>query len=169
VSALDAPRLLVPVLLALAMVGVIVWSADYAAEARALPVLVAWTTIVLLALEALVQTGTRAGRFIERMFSGEAKAETGGGAARRVTSPGALRELRGIAWPAALVAAIVIFGILPAVPAYVFLSLKIAGGKSGARAALTAIGVTVFVWTLFEWGMSYQLFRGALFGDFQGF
>jgi len=158
-------RLGVPITLALAVIGVVAWSRDYTAQARALPVLVAWTTLGLLVLEAVVQTGTPVGQWVARLFSGRAPMADEPDEAH---APPVLAQLRGIAWPVVLVALIIVFGILPAVPAYTFLSLKLAGGKSTVRAAGTALGVTAFVWALFEWSMSYPLYRGVLAGILAG-
>ena len=73
-----------------------------------------------------------------------------------------------IIWPGLLVGMTVLIGILPAVLVYVCLSLKVDGGKPLPRALATAVAVTVFAWLLFEWGLSYQLYRGVLIGMFAG-
>ena len=69
-----------------------------------------------------------------------------------------------VGWPGFLVVMTVFVGILPAVLVYVCLSLKFVGGKSLSRALIVALAVTAFAWALFEWSMSYQLYRGVLMG-----
>lgn len=151
-------RARVPLVLLLIMVGVLIASYGYEPSARALPVLVAWTTIGLLLLELLVQTGTAAGRRIEAFL------RTPNDENEAVDVP-VLRALTyAVGWPGFLLVLTVLIGILPAVLVYVFLSLKFVGGKSWPRAMAAALAVTAFAWVLFEWSMSYQLYRGVLMG-----
>jgi len=156
-------RVRVPLLLMLVMAGVLVGAYGYEPEARALPVLVAWSTIGLLVLEILVQAGTPVGRRID------AALQSKGAAPEPERVPVSRALVYAVGWPGLLVAMIILIGILPAVLVYVFLSLKLVGGKSLTSALTAAFAVTAFAWTLFEWGMSYQLFRGVLMGDFGGF
>jgi hypothetical protein len=51
---------------------------------------------------------------------------------------------------------------------YIFLSLKVIGGKSLPRALMIAVAVTMFAWVLFEWGLSYELYRGMLLAGLLG-
>jgi len=153
----------VPLLLLLLMAGVLIASYGYDPEARALPVLVAWTTIGLLIVEILVQAGTAVGSRIEKLLQGQEAAPD----PARVPMSAALTHA--IVWPGLLVGLMLLVGILPAVLVYVCLSLKIVGGKSLPRALATGVAVTAFAWVLFEWGLSYQLFRGVLIGVFGGF
>ena len=120
--------------------------------------LVAWTTIGLLLLEFLVQLGTPLGRRIETFFQSKTDEEE----SRPVPVSRAL--MYAVGWPGFLVVMTVFVGILPAVLVYVCLSLKFVGGKSLSRALIVALAVTAFAWALFEWSMSYQLYRGVLMG-----
>ena len=153
-------RARVPVALLLAMAVVLVASYGYGPEERALPVLVAWTTIALLMLEILVQAGTPAGRRIDRLLQGT---NAGPELAR---APPVTVLIHAFGWPGLLVALTVLIGILPAVLVYVFFSLKMAGGKSLRQALAIAVVLTGLSWLLFEWTMSYRLFRGVLMGYF---
>lgn len=150
-------RARVPILLLLVMAGFLIASFGYRPEARSLPVLVAGVTIGLLLLEILVQTGTTAGRGIERLFGGRRDA-----ARPAESAPMTKALLYAIVWPGFLLGMLLLVGMLPAVLVYVFLSLKVAGRKSVPRALTTAVAVTVFAWVLFEWGLSYELYRGVL-------
>jgi len=155
-------RARVPLVLLLFMAGFLIASYRYDPEARALPVLVAGVTIGLLLLEILVQAGTRTGRRIEALLQ------------RHDVSPEPERVpivkalVYAIVWPGLLVGLTLLIGILPAVFVYVGLSLKVDGAKPLPRALATAIAVTVFAWLLFEWGLSYQLYRGMLIGLLAG-
>lgn len=148
-----------PIVLLLVMIGFLIGSYGYGVEARALPVLVAWTTIGLLILEVLVQAGTPVGCRIEQFLQGQPDAP----APEPVPIVKAL--MHAVGWPVLLVILTVLIGILPAVLIYVCLSLKVVGGKSLPRALAVAVAVTVLSWLLFEWGLSYQLYRGVLMGD----
>ena len=120
--------------------------------------LVAWTTIGLLLLEFLVQLGTPLGRRIETFFQSKTDEE------ESQPVPVSRALMYAVGWPGFLVVMTVFVGILPAVLVYVFLSLKFVGGKSLSRALIVALAVTAFAWALFEWSMSYQLYRGVLMG-----
>ena len=151
-------RARVPLVLMLIIVGVLIGSYSYEPSARALPVLVAWTTIGLLLLELLVQTGTPLGRRIETFLQSKSDEE------ETHPVPIARALTYAVVWPGLLLVMTVLVGILPAVLAYVFLSLKFVGGKSLPQALAAALAVTAFSWVLFEWSMSYQLYRGVLMG-----
>lgn len=152
-------RVRVPVVLMLVMTAVLIGSYGYEPSVRALPLLVAWTTLGLLVIEVMVQAGTSVGQRIEGFLQGRGAAPE----PERVPLPRAL--LYSIVWPGLLVTLTVLIGILPAVMIYVTASLAIVGGKPLTKALLTGFAVTVFAWALFEWGMSYRLFRGVLMGD----
>jgi Tripartite tricarboxylate transporter TctB family len=154
----DLRRAGVPLVLLLVMIGVLVASYGYDPQARALPVLVAWTTIALLVLEILVQAGTRVGGHIEKLLQSKDFLPSPERAPLAKALPLA------IVWPALLVALTVLVGMLPAVLIYVLLSLKAVGRKSWAQAATIAVAVTALSWLLFEWSMSYELYRGVLIG-----
>lgn len=157
-SAESFRRIRVPLVLILVMLGALIGSYSYEPDARALPVLVAWTTLGLLLLELLVQTGTPVGRRIEAML----QTKSDGEASEDVPVVRALAYA--IGWPGFLLAMTLLIGILPAVLVYVCLSLKLVGAKSWPRALSAALAVTAFAWVLFEWGMSYRLYRGVLMG-----
>jgi hypothetical protein len=155
-------RARVPILLLLGMVAFLIASYGYEPAARALPVLVAWVTIAFLILEILVQAGTSTGRRIERLLQGQSATPEAGHA------PMGKAMLYAVGWPGLLVGLVVLVGMLPAVFAYVCLSLKVAGGKPLPRALAMAAAVTVFAWLLFEWGLSYRLYRGVLLDTLAG-
>lgn len=148
-------RARVPLLLLLGMAVFLAVSYGYGPEERALPVLVAWVTMAFLVLEVLVQAETPLGRRVEMILQGpdaEAAPEP----------PPIRRALRyAIGWTAFLVALTLLIGILPAVLVYIASSLKFDGEKSLPVSLATAVAVAVFAWLLFEWGLSYDLYRGV--------
>jgi hypothetical protein len=113
---------------------------------------------VLLVLEVLVQAGTRAGRRIEALLAAKDFLPV---PSRAALGPALMHAL---VWPALLGVFTVLLGLLPAVFLYVLLSLRLVGGKPLPRAAAIALAVTAGSWALFEWGMSYELYRGVLWG-----
>ena len=145
-----------------AMLAVLIAAYGYDASARTLPVLVAVATIVLLVLELLVQAGTRAGRTIESLFQSRDLFPAAPAA------PLAKALQHALVWPAVIATLVLALGLLPAVLIYVVASLKITGGKSWGRALLVAALVTAASWLLFEWAMSYPLYRGILWRQLAG-
>jgi hypothetical protein len=150
-------RARVPIVLLLIMAAFLVASFNYDPDARALPVLVACVTIGLIIFEILVRSGTRLGRRIESLLSGE----------RPTNQPTTVVPLKtalvhAVVWPTFLLSMIVLAGLLPAVTLYVFASLRVVGRKTTSRALATAVAVALFAWLLFEWGLSYELYRGVL-------
>ncbi len=148
----------VPLLLLLGMAAFLVISYGYEPDERALPVLVAWVTMAFLVLEVLVQAGTPLGMRIETILQGS-------NAEPAPEPPPLGRALRyAVGWLGLVVALTVLVGVLPAVFVYIALSLKLDGGKPLSVSLATAAAVTVFAWLLFEWGLSYDLYRGMLIG-----
>ena len=105
-----------------------------------------------------MQLGTPLGRRIETFFQSKTDEE------ESQPVPVSRALMYAVGWPGFLVVMTVFVGILPAVLVYVCLSLKFVGGKSLPRALIVALAVTAFAWALFEWSMSYQLYRGVLMG-----
>jgi len=145
----------VPLLLLLVMAVFLVVSYGYGPEERALPVLVAWVTMAFLALEILVQAETPLGRRVETLLHGRNAEAT-------PDAPPIGRALRyAIGWTGLLVTLTILIGILPAVFVYIALSLKLDGAKPLTVSLATAFAVALFAWLLFEWGLSYDLYRGV--------
>jgi hypothetical protein len=145
-----------PFFLLLVMVAVLIGAYAYEPAARALPVLVAWTTIILLLLELMVQARTSLGARIQNLLQVRGDDPE----PKRVPISRALTYA--VVWPGFLVILAAVIGILPAVLLYIFLSLRIVAGKAAQRALVVALAVTTLSWLLFEWVMSYQLYRGML-------
>ncbi len=144
-------------------IGFLAWAKTYPPEAAAVPVLVAWLTIVLALIDAAARTETALGRALRRVVSAEQviewKADGDGEASpRRVASS--------VFWLLAYLAGVALAGFLVATPLYVFLYVKLHGGHPARAGALTAIGTTLGVWIVFQLLFRYPLYPGLLFGGY---
>lgn len=144
-------------------IGVIflLWASTYPRSAAEVPILVAWITIILAVIDAIAQTETSAGRAVRRFVAAqkiiEWKAE---GHDEATTSRIASANF----WILAYLAGIVLFGFLLMTAAYVFLYMKLHGGKSVLASVATAAGTTIGIWFAFGILFQYPLFPGLLFG-----
>jgi hypothetical protein len=75
-----------------------------------------------------------------------------------------LKQVGAVAWVAAFAAAMLLIGILYAVPFYVFASLYFRGGRPLIVAVAVSAGATAMIWTLFVAVLGLQLYPGMLFG-----
>ena len=144
-------------------VGFLLWAQTYPPKAAAVPVLVAWLTIVLALIDAVARTETALGRALRRVVSAEQIIEWqagGDGEAswRRVASSSL--------WLLAYLAGIALAGFLLATPLYIFLYMKLHGGRSALAGAVTALGTTLGVWIVFQLLFRYPLYPGLLLGGF---
>jgi hypothetical protein len=131
----------------------------YAPDSRAFPAMVAWTMIVLLSLDVVSRTETAAGRAVTRWLNPAAQEIDPVASVYPVA-----KQAAAILWVAGFAAALVLVGVLCAIPAYVFASLRWRGGRPVWICALTAGGATLFVWALFSLVLRLQLYPGLLFG-----
>ena len=137
------------------------WARTYPPKAAEVPILIAWLTIVLASLDAIAQTETELGITIRRFVAAqkiiEWKAE---GDEEAPTS----RIVSAIFWIAAYLGGVWIIGFLPMTLVYVFLYMKLHGGKSVLASGLAAVGTTAGMWLTFEIMFNYPLYKGLLFG-----
>jgi len=149
---------------ALVMVGMtIVYLAvaySYTEQARLFPVPVGWLMLLLLGLDLVSRTKTPAGETLTRWLNPAAENEE---AEPRFPI---LRQLSALFWLAFFTAALVLIGIMYAVPLYVFGSMRFHGRKSYLTSLVTAAAVTAFTWLLFAFALQVELYPGALFSDF---
>jgi len=137
------------------------WARTYPPQAAAVPTLVAWLTIALSLVDLVSHTETKAGRLLGRLAGSDNAIEwTVEGdqqaAGRRIASS--------LGWLLAYLAGMTLAGILLATPLYIFLYMKLHGGRSASAAALAALGTTAGVWLIFELAFRYPLYPGLLFG-----
>lgn len=155
---------LVEYLPALVMVAVtiayLITAYTYSVQARLFPVPVGWLMLLLLALDLVSRTKTPIGESLTRLLNPAAEVE---GAEPRFP---VLRQLSALFWVAFFTAALVLIGIMYAVPLYVFGSMRFHGKKSYLTSLIAAVCVTVFTWVLFAFALQVELYPGALFSDF---
>ena len=132
----------------------------YTEQARLFPVPVGWLMLALLALDLVSRTKTQTGEALTRLLNPAAEAE---GAEQRFP---VLRQLSAILWVAFFTAALVLIGIMYAVPLYVFGSMRFHGRKSYLTSLIAAVCVTAFTWVLFAFALQVELYPGMLFSDF---
>jgi hypothetical protein len=141
-------------------IGYLAIAYTYAPRARLFPVPVGWLMLLLLALDLVSRTKTPAGEALTRLLNPATEAE---GAEPRFPLP---RQLSALLWVALFTAALVLIGIIYAVPLYVFGSMRFHGRKSYLTSLITAVCVTVFTWLLFGFALQVELYPGVLFSDF---
>jgi Tripartite tricarboxylate transporter TctB family len=124
-------------LLSILTVAFLATAYTYPAQARAFPVAAAWVMLFLIALD---------------VFS------------KKITEdhPPAAGQLRAVAWLVAFAAALVLIGILYAVPLYIAASLRFRGHRSWLTSLLTAAITTTGLWLLFAIVLRLDLYPGIL-------
>ena len=155
---------LVEYLPALAMVAItiayLITAYTYSVQARLFPVPVGWLMLALLALDLVSRTKTPIGEQLTRLLNPAAEVE---GSEERFP---VLRQLSAMFWVAFFTAALVLIGIMYAVPLYVFGSMRFHGKKSYLTSLIAAVCVTAFTWVLFGFALQVELYPGALFSDY---
>src|SRR5262245_14980320 len=131
----------------------------YSEQARLFPVPVGWLMLLLLALDIVSRTKTPTGEMLTRLLNPAAEAE---GQEPRFPL---LRQLSALLWVAFFAAALVLIGIMLAVPLYVFGSMRFHGRKSYLTSLVTAAAVTAFTWLLFAVALQVELYPGYFFSD----
>jgi hypothetical protein len=149
-----------PALVMLAVtIGYLMMAYTYTVQARLFPVPVGWLMLLLLALDLVSRTKTPIGETLTRLLNPAAEVE---GAEPRFP---VLRQLSAMFWVAFFTAALVLIGIMYAVPLYVFGSMRFHGKKSYLTSLIAAVCVTAFTWVLFVFALQVELYPGVLFSD----
>lgn len=149
--------------LILLTIGFIATSYQYRETSRELPLLVAWTTLLLLTVEFITQGGSRLGSIFRMYLVG--KASNLPGFDKRPTAS-VSQELGAFAWVFAVLAAVTLFGFYITIPLYVASFLRIRAQTSFKTAIVCAVVLTGIIYLLFEVLMEYRLFHGLVFGDY---
>lgn len=155
------PRSVVSVWPALAILAfaldILWWSQSYSPIARQFPSVVAG----ILAVLALIDLWSRLpvpGRGIVADFWGTSFER------REMTHRPALRdEIALTLWVLAAFAGTAVFGILMALPAFCFAYVWRRARRPALQAAAAAVILFGFEFTVFEWLLNYELYRGLLF------
>lgn len=132
----------------------------YKPDSRAMPVAVAWAMIALVGLDLAARTRTWTGERLIRWLNPAADAAQ---ASRHKDYP-AGKQLAAMLWILGFAAALVLVGVLYAVPLYVFASMRLRGGRSSLVCLAAAGGATLVIWLLFSVLLRLELFPGLLFG-----
>ena len=144
-------------------VGFLLWASTYPRSAGEVPILVAWITIVLALIDAAARTETAPGRILRRLANAESviawKMEGDEAASSR-------RIASAIFWVLAYLAGVTAVGFLLTTPVYIFLYMKLHGGKSLLASTISAAATTVGLWLMFEIVFEYPLYPGLLFGGY---
>jgi Tripartite tricarboxylate transporter TctB family len=126
----------------------------YGPALRTVPALVGWIMVILLLLDLASQTQTALGRALRSQLSA---------APPQVSYPLA-RQTAAILWVAGFAAALVLIGVLLAVPLFVFAFMRWRGRRPVWASLLGSGGVALFVWLLFVLLLRLELYPGLVFG-----
>jgi hypothetical protein len=134
---------------------------QYSPEARAAPLLIGWSVIVLAALDIVSRTQTSIGRALSAFLNPVTnRPRPGHGAAPQPAG----KQVMAIVWIAGFVAAFALIGAALAIPLYVFAATRWRGGRPFAVCLLSAAVTLAGIWFLFAWLLRLELYPGLLFG-----
>ncbi len=136
-------------------------SAAYPARAREFPAMVAWVMLALIALDLLSRTQTRAGLAIKRALNPASDLVP---RASEHTQP-TWRQVTSVLWIAGFTTAMVLIGILGAVPLYVFSALRFRGERPLLICLIAAAGATAFIYLLFGMVLRLNLYPGIFLSN----
>jgi hypothetical protein len=133
----------------------------YSPTSRAIPVGVAWVTLVLLGLVLIARTKTPFGMALSQWLNaGQDRAAVAVHANRPLGT-----ELMAAGWLVVAVVMMFVIGIFYSVPAYVFLSIAIRGRRPLWVCAVTAVAAALMAWILFKLVLQLELYPGLLFAS----
>lgn len=137
--------------------GYLITAYGYSLESRVMPTLVAWSMLVLLLLDLISRTQTRFGYAVTRWLNPAATA-----AERSLDRSVIRRQFAAVLWLAAFATALLLIGVLYAVPLYVAASLRLRGRRSTPVCLAAAAGMALLVWLLFAVLLQLNLYPGLL-------
>lgn len=160
----DRGRLAFTALILLFVLFIIVTSFSYEHDARLIPLLVGFSTMVLVL--AVLINEIHPVSIIEKMNVDWARNFRAQEFSPKKKEKVATKKfLIIICWTFGFFLFIFLFGFPISIALFTFAFLKIEGKVSWAKALLTAGIVSVAVFVIFEWAMSFGLFEGMLFGE----
>jgi len=154
-----------PVVFLALTVTFIVAAYGYPPSSRAVPLLVCYTLLVLIALDIVSRTTTRTGQFVRKFLNPASSLPGLPKSEEDEEHPSWHREFLAVAWVAAFTAGVMLVGILPSVPVYLAAYMIVEGRKKPLFSILIAAAVVLFLWVSFEQILSISLYRGMLFED----
>jgi len=146
--------------LLLLTIGYLVTAYGYAPDARAVPAGVAWVMLGLVILDLVSRTRTPLGTTLMHWLNPAGDPE----AMKDHKRYPVLKQVGAVLWIAGFAAAMLLIGILYAVPLYVFASLYFRGQRPLIVAVAVSAGAIAMIWTLFVAVLGLQLYPGMLFG-----
>ena len=147
----------VPSLLIVLSIVLLAWSATFNETARQVPMLVAGTMLVLSVFDFVCRYDVPALRPLRDFWGADFHNR------EMRHNPRWTAEAAQVLWMVGCVAAMLLIGILPAVPAFVFLYMIFNGRRPLVEGLVVAAAVFAFVYIVFEVLLDYELYRGALF------
>jgi hypothetical protein len=139
-----------------------VWTLRYNDIARQVPLLVASALFFLGVFDLVCRIDRRALDPLRDFWGGDF------GNPEMKHHPRVRDEAIQIGWMIASVAGMMLLGILPTVPLFIFFYTKVQGKRPWLESLLVAAIIFIFVYAVFELFLDYRLYRGALF-DPRGF
>ncbi len=151
------------VLIAIAII-MIVWSQRYNETARQVPLLVSYSLLVLAVIDLVCRFDQPLLRPLRDFWGADFQNRE----MKHDPSPAA--EFSQIFWIIGCVAGMMLIGILPTVPVFIFFYIAINGGRPWLESLFVTAIVFAFVYVVFEGLLDYPLYRGAFFDErgFQG-
>ena len=160
----DRGRLAFTALILLFVLFFIVTSFSYEHNARLIPLLVGFSTLVLVL--AVLVNEIHPVSIIEKMnvdWTKDLKVQES--SPKKKEKVAAKKLLIIICWIFGFFLFIFLFGFPISIALFTFAFLKIEGKVSWAKALLTAVIVSAAVFVIFEGAMGFGLFEGVLFGE----
>jgi hypothetical protein len=151
-----------PIILIALALAMILWSFQYNETARQVPLITSYALLILAAMDLLCRFAVPALSPLRDFWGADFRNR------EMKHEPAARSELAEIAWMVACAMGMLLVGILPTVPAFVFLYSVSHGRRQWRMSAITALVVLAFIYVIFELLLQYELYRGALF-DERGF
>jgi hypothetical protein len=143
----------------LVSLGYLAMAAGYPADARAMPMLIGGLMAVLVPLDLISISDTPGGRTLRRALnpskrSAQEEAEEAAGLGRQAGALGCIL---------AFAAALVLIGVVAAIPLYVVGSMWLFGRRPLVSSLVTGGLVGLSCWLLFDLALGIDLFPGLLF------
>jgi hypothetical protein len=160
----DRGRLAFTALILLFVLFFIVTSFSYEHDARLIPLLVGFSTLVLVL--AVLVNEIHPVSIVEKMnvdWTKDLKVQESSPKKKEKVS--AKKLLIIICWIFSFFLFIFLFGFPISIALFTLAFLKIEGKVSWVKALLTAVIVSAAVFVIFEWAMGFGLFEGVLFGE----
>lgn len=154
-----ALRLLPPVVILVFTIGFLVLTYQLPAASRSAPLMVAWVTLFLTAVDVITRLRNPLGNLLMRLFNPAGLREEDTAPTREEVR----HTLQAIGMMALLVAALLLIGVLPASGLFIG-GAFIYGGSTRRLAVIVAAVFTLLLWAVFSELLGLVLFPGLLFG-----